>query len=197
MNLNFPGSAELHELEKSYAQKEEMERIEEAPGRGKKKAFTPFRTKYEADSQAGKIHAVEQELNKLKEIQSRVLDMKETLEETIEREAKKAQEKETKEIKNKYRQRVKELEMHYLRKEEEMRKEYEDKLKRAIERLKEAAKHSIEAKVAERTEKIRKVIEGKALETRLRDKAVIEKLSQMYTNLKDMYKRDVQNLKPE
>ncbi|OAG31991.1 hypothetical protein NEDG_00466 [Nematocida displodere] len=212
--MEFGGESEVHHLAKKFKDSIELGKINTEET--KKKTFTPFRTKYENapshepfrtnpstslepfrtryenTSNLDKIHTVEQELFKLKDIQSQVLSMKETMEGTIEKEVKKAKEKEVRELRHQYKTRIRELEVLHKKKEESLKQEYEEKLHRVTTCLKDKIKEMVAAKVAAETDKARNLAEKKILEISLRDKAVIDKLSQMYIDLKEKYKRDIQ-----
>ncbi|KAI5189160.1 hypothetical protein NEMIN01_0326 [Nematocida minor] len=190
--MEFNRESEVRELERQFNDSIELHDV---GGKEKKREreFNPFKVKYES-TRDEKIQTVEQELSRLKEMQSRVLGIQGTLGETIDKEVKKTKEKEVKEIKNKYRIRILEIEAMYREKEKEMKKEYEEKIEKIISKLKERAKEAIKNRVSEQVEEIKKSVEKKVLEVKLRDKAVIDKLSQMYIDLKEKYKRDIQKI---
>ncbi|KAH9386664.1 uncharacterized protein NEMAJ01_1560 [Nematocida major] len=189
--MEFNRESEVRELERQFNDSIELCNVSDR-GKKKERAFNPFKVKYESRDE--QIQNVEQELSRLKEMQSKVLGMQGTLEETMEKELKKSKEKEIKEIKGKYKARLLEMEVLYKEKERELRKEYDKRIEKVIEVLKERAKESIHLKVKEQVESIRRVFEKKVLEAKLRDKAVLDKLSQMYIDLKEKYKKDVQKI---
>ncbi|KAI5127080.1 hypothetical protein NEPAR04_0751 [Nematocida parisii] len=190
--MDFNRESEVRELERRFNDSIEL-CDNSSKDRKKARDAHPFRVKYES-SRDEKIHNVEQELFRLKEMQSRVLGIQETIEETIEKEVKKSKEKEIKELKNKYKTRLLEIEALYKEKEKEIKRDYEQKMEKIIQKLKEKAKETIKLKVAEEVQELKKHLEKRVLEVKLRDKAVIDKLSQMYIDLKEKYKRDVQKI---
>jgi len=190
--MDFDAESEIENLAKKFKDSVELTQIKAAETKDKK--FTPFRTKYESPSNTEKLQTVEQELSKLKELQSQVLTMQTTIEDTIEKEMKRTKEKEIKELRHRYRAKIRELESEYKRKEEQIRRDYEEKLGRVVEKIKERAKAAIQQRVNEEIEKIKKIAEKKILEMRLRDKTVIDKLSQMYVDLKEKYRKDIQKI---
>lgn len=139
-------------------------------------------------AQANKLLAVEQELSKLKKIQGRVLGMQETMEETIQREVKKKKEQELAQIRAKYKEKVKEAEEAHRKKEEELKQEYKEKLARITQALKDKVKEKVAERIKQERRRVEKKAEKKILEAKIRNKAVIDKLSQMYIDLKEKYK---------
>lgn len=192
--MDFNQESEVRKLERHFKDSIDLGEIENKEK--KNKEFNPFKVKYES-TRDEKIYTVEQELSRLKEIQNKVMGIQESLEGSIDKEARKVKDREIKEIKNKYKIKILEIESMYREKEKEIRKEYEDKLQKIIVRLKEKAREAIKSKVSEEVEEIRKKVEKKVLEVKLRDKAIIDKLSQMYIDLKEKYKRDVQKIDRE
>ncbi|KAI5185372.1 hypothetical protein NEHOM01_0787 [Nematocida homosporus] len=192
--MDFRRNNEVHDLERQFKDSIEFTNIDTTPNKPKHREFTPFRTKYDSASQLSKIHTVEQELSRLKDLQSKVLDMQETLEETIDKEVQKTKDREIKELKAQYKLKIRDLEEQYHQRISTIKKEYEDKLIRTITKLKETARTAINTRVAEEVEKAQKAAERKLLEVQLRDKSVIDKLTKMYVDLKEKYKKDVQKL---
>lgn len=190
--MEFNRESEVRELERQFNDSIDLEYVENKDKK-RNKDFNPFKVKYES-TRDEKLHTVEQELSRLKEIQTKVLGLQETLEGSIDKEAKKAKDKEIREIKNRYKIKILEIESMYREKERALKKDYEEKIQKVIVKLKERAKEAIKSKVSEEVEEIKKTIEKRVLEVKLRDKGVIDKLSQMYIDLKEKYKRDIQKL---
>lgn len=190
--MDFGEDSELHALTRKFRESIELGNINASDAKAKKGA--PFRTKYDSTANQEKIQTVEQELGKLRDLQSKVLSMQGTMEDTIHKEVQRTREKEIRDIRARYRQKMKELEAAYLKKETELREEYAEKLERVAAKLKEKARDTIVQKVAEEVGKAKKAANKRVLEIRLRDKAVIDKLSQMYIDLKDKYKKDIQGV---
>ncbi|KAI5170865.1 hypothetical protein NEFER03_0324 [Nematocida sp. LUAm3] len=186
--MEYEGNTEVHDLEKKFKDSIEFTRIDE-----KKKEFHPFRQKYNQYEDPKDLF-MDQEISKLRDLQSKVLDMQETIEERLEKETKKRREKDSVDQKTKYKEKLREVEEYYKKREERIKKEHEEKLLRIIEKLKEKARVLVQEKVAEETEKLKSSTEKKILEARIRDKTVIDKLSQMYISLKEKYKKDVQKI---
>lgn len=145
-------------------------------------------TRLQTAGQASKLLAVEQELSKLKKIQGRVLGMQETMEETIQREVRKKKEQELTQIRAKYKEKVKEVEEAHRKKEEQLKQEYKEKLARVAQALKDKVKEKVTERIKQERRKVEKKAEKKILEAKIRNKAVIDKLSQMYIDLKEKYK---------
>lgn len=193
--MEFNRESEVRELEKQFNDSIELQNFSTRDKKGEK-PFNPFKVKYES-TRDEKIYTVEQELTRLKEMQSKVLGIQETLEETIDKEVKKTREKEIRDIKNKYKVKILEIESLYREKEKRLKQEYENRIEKVMERLKEKAKETIRTRVNEEVEQVKKAVERRVLEQKLRDKAVIDKLSQMYIDLKEKYKREVQKIRTE
>ncbi|KAI5159945.1 hypothetical protein NEAUS03_0732 [Nematocida ausubeli] len=190
--MEFNRESEVRELERKFNDSIELCEVAQTE-KTKGRAKNPFNVKYES-TRDEKIHTVEQEMFRLKEMQSKVLGMQETLEGAFGKEAKKIKEKEIKDLRNKYKVRVLEIEAMYKEKEKELKREYDQKLEKVMQKLKEKVKETIKIKVAEEVQDIKKTVEKKVLEAKLRDKNVIDKLSQMYIDLKEKYKRDIQKI---
>ncbi|KAI5191954.1 hypothetical protein NECID01_1722 [Nematocida sp. AWRm77] len=190
--MDLGGDSELYALTKKFADSIELGNIHTEEGR--KKKFVPFKTKYESAANTEKIQTVEQELSRLKDLQSKVLSMQDTIGDTIHREVKRTREKEIKDIRVRYRQKLREMEGVFEKKAKEAKRAYEEKLERVVAKIKERAEEAIAQKIESEVERIKKEANKKVLEIKLRNKAVIDKLSQMYISLKEKYKKDVQGL---
>ncbi|KAI5181698.1 hypothetical protein NEOKW01_1866 [Nematocida sp. AWRm80] len=211
--MEFGEESDIKRLEKEF--NDSIEYNEIGTGSKKQKAFTPFRTKYDQSTNtlstqvaprnintqglgkhtkeySEKLMAVEKELSRLKEMQSKVLGIQESIEESIE--LKKSKDKELRDLKAKYKARIHELEQGYKSKEKELKQAYDEKTAHLVQTLKEKFKDILVKKVAEETEKLRKEASRKIFEIQLKNKTLIDKLSQMYMDLKQKYKQDIQKI---